>query len=113
MENSIAWLASVGFLAILIAALVSLCRRREPVSPKILAPAWLATLPRSHLMSGRHVGWIRTHWRHWEPIVWGDETIDVWEQLRAFRSLDEDGERVVLPYGERPVNLCSPDASLD
>ncbi len=61
-------------------------------------------------MSGRHVGWIRTHWRHWEPIIWGDEITDVWDKLRDYQSSDEDGERVVLPYGERPVNLYSPDA---
>src|SRR5262249_55488451 len=69
-----------------------------------------AVFSRSHPMSGRHVGWIRTHWRHWEPIFWGDEVTDVWDQLRDYQTGDEDGERVVLPYGERPVNLYSPDA---
>jgi hypothetical protein len=62
-------------------------------------------------MRGRLVGWIRTHWRHWEPIVWGDDTSDVWDQLRAFPSSDEDGERVVLPHGQRPVELCRRDLS--
>jgi hypothetical protein len=64
-------------------------------------------------MRGRHVGWIRTHWRHWEPVVWGDETWEVWEQLRAFPSSDEDGERVVLRQGERPVDLYMPDSPLN
>jgi hypothetical protein len=71
---------------------------------------WPAVFSRSVPMSGRHVGWIRTHWRHWEPIIWGNELSDVWEKLRDHQSADEDGERVVLPYGERPVNLYSPDA---
>jgi hypothetical protein len=62
-------------------------------------------------MQGRLVGWIRTHWSHWEPIVWGDDSVDVWDRLRAFPSSDEDGERVVLPQGQRPVELIARDSS--
>lgn len=54
-------------------------------------------------MSGQFVGWIRTHWRHWEPVVWGDDMVELWERLNAFATHDEDGERVVLPQGTRPA----------
>jgi hypothetical protein len=67
--------------------------------------------PGELIMRGCLVGWIRTHWRHWEPVVWGDDKWEVWDLLRAFPSSDEDGERVVLPHGQRPVELCSRDLS--
>ena len=64
-------------------------------------------------MSTRFVGWIRTHWRHWEPIVRGDDRADVWEELLKFPTTDEDGERIVLRRGERPLPLpyCVEEAS--
>ncbi|OAI47888.1 hypothetical protein AYO44_08630 [Planctomycetaceae bacterium SCGC AG-212-F19] len=54
-------------------------------------------------MSGQFVGWIRTHWSHWEPVLWDNDRVDLWERLREFATPDEDGERVVLPHGTRPV----------
>lgn len=95
-------------------ALVILLTLRVPAQkrgqPEQSNPDWPAVFSRSIPMSGRHVGWIRTHWRHWEPIIWGDELTDVWDKLRDYQCADEDGERVVLPYGQCPVNLYSPGA---
>ncbi len=60
-------------------------------------------------MDTRFVGWIRTHWYHWEPIIWGDDDVAVWKVLCAVQTPDEDGERVVLPRGERPVPIRKAD----
>lgn len=64
-------------------------------------------------MSPQFVGWIRTHWRHWEPVVRGNDRADVWEDLYKFPTTDEDGERIVLRHGERPLPLtrCAEEAS--
>lgn len=59
-------------------------------------------------MDAPFVGWIRTHWQHWEPIVRGDDVLDVWDRLRNFVSTDIDGERLVLPRNERPIPLSRP-----
>lgn len=51
----------------------------------------------------RFVGWIRTRWKHWEPIVRGDDLDDVWQRLLAHTTRDKDGARIVMPAGERPT----------
>lgn len=100
---------SFVFIALLSGLLYVLLAARDVPRKPVYRP-WS---PRSGelVMRGHWVGWIRTHWRHWEPVVWGDDTWDVWDLLRAFPTSDEDGERVVLPHGQRPVELCRRDLS--
>lgn len=57
-------------------------------------------------MLDRYVGWVRSNWTWWEPVATGDDVDSLWEHLRGLNVDDVDGELLVLPADERPVNAA-------
>jgi len=52
-----------------------------------------------------YVGWVRTNWKHWEPITLPPrEIVEAARRLYEHKSCDKrDGEKVLLPEGVPPT----------
>lgn len=55
-----------------------------------------------------YVGWVRSHWTHWEPVTLPpQELLDVALRLASHQSADPaDGEKLILPEREKPTGEC-------
>lgn len=54
-----------------------------------------------------YVGWVRTHYTHWEPVTLPPrEIVEAALRLYRHRSWDKrDGEKLLLPEREKPIGV--------